>query len=72
MKVDPSDLVDSSEVAEILGLSSSTAVSTYRGRYEDFPQPVVTKGSGKCVLWLRSEVLAWGENRRPRGRPVET
>ena len=70
MKVDPADLVDSSEVAELLGLSSSTAVSTYRARYTDFPEPVVQKGSGKCVLWLRAEIETWGEQRGPRGRPA--
>src|SRR5687768_8681778 len=59
VKVDPEELVDSGEVASILGLSSPKAVSTYRARYSDFPEPVVTKASGKCVLWLRSDVDAW-------------
>lgn len=59
MLIDPADLLDSNEVASILGLSSSTAVSTYRQRYPDFPPPVVVKGSGKCVLWLRSDVEGW-------------
>lgn len=59
MKVDPANLLDSNEVADVLGLSSSTAVSTYRSRYADFPEPVLAKGSGKCVLWLRSDITAW-------------
>lgn len=63
MKVDPSDLLDSNEVAQVLGLSSSTAVSTYRSRYADFPVPVLAKGSGKCVLWLRRDVEAWAARR---------
>ncbi|MCW2748893.1 MAG: hypothetical protein JWR83_3 [Aeromicrobium sp.] len=63
MKVDPNDLLDSNEVAELLGLSSSTAVSTYRRRYADFPEPVITKGSGKCVLWERRSVEVWIRSR---------
>ena len=59
MKVDPNDLLDSNEVAELLGLSSSTAVSTYRRRYADFPDPVLVKGSGKCVLWDRRTIELW-------------
>ncbi len=57
--IDPADLLDSNEVADVLGLSSSTAVSTYRSRYDDFPEPVVVKGSGKCVLWRRQDIEAW-------------
>jgi predicted DNA-binding transcriptional regulator AlpA len=66
VKIDPGDLIDSSEVAELLGLSTSRAVSTYRTRYPDFPQPVVEKASGKCTLWLRSEIEAWDRSRRRR------
>lgn len=63
MHVDLDDLIDSNEVAEILGLGSNRAVSIYRGRYDDFPGPVVIKGSGKCMLWLRADVVAWNESR---------
>ncbi|MGI8757544.1 MAG: helix-turn-helix transcriptional regulator [Acidimicrobiales bacterium] len=63
MKVDSQDLLDSNDVAEILGLSSSTAVSTYRRRYPDFPEPLVVKGSGKCVLWERLAVETWARGR---------
>lgn len=66
VKLDPADLVDSGEVADLLGLSSSTAVSTYRVRYSNFPSPVVVKGSGKCVLWLRTDIEQWERSRRPR------
>lgn len=59
MKIDPTDLLDAREVATVLGLSSKTAVTTYRGRYGDFPAPIVTKASGKCVLWLRQDVERW-------------
>lgn len=64
MKVEIGDLLDSSEVAELLGLGNNRAVSTYRARYDDFPEPVIEKGSGKCVLWLRADVLAWDRGRR--------
>ena len=64
MKVDPSDLIDSSEVAALLGLSSPKAVSTYRSRYADFPHPVIVKGSGKCVLWVRAHVEVWASAHR--------
>ena len=63
MKYDPADLVDSNEVADILGLSSSTAVSTYRRRYDDFPDPILVKGSGKCVLWDRRSIEDWMDAR---------
>ena len=59
MKVDTEDLLDSNEVAELLGLGNNRAVSTYRARYDDFPEPVIEKPSGKCVLWLRSDIEAW-------------
>lgn len=59
MQVDTEDLLDSHDVAELLGLRSNRAVSTYRGRYRDFPAPVIEKGTGRCVLWLRSDVAAW-------------
>lgn len=61
--IDPADLLDATEVAALLGLSRREAVSTYRGRYSDFPAPVVEKGSGKCVLWLRQDVEVWKATR---------
>jgi hypothetical protein len=57
--IDPADLLDSHDVAELLGLASHRAVSTYRGRYSDFPPPILEKGTGRCVLWLRADVEAW-------------
>jgi predicted DNA-binding transcriptional regulator AlpA len=59
VKIDPDDLLDSHDVAELLGLASHRAVSTYRGRYDGFPVPIIEKGTGRCVLWLRSDVEAW-------------
>ena len=59
MKIDPEDLIDAGEVAELLGLARRQAVSTYRSRYADFPAPVIEKNSGKCALWLRRDVERW-------------
>jgi predicted DNA-binding transcriptional regulator AlpA len=57
MKVDPDELIDSPEVASILGLSHGNAISVYRKRYKDFPLPVVTRG--RCLLWVRRDIEAW-------------
>jgi predicted DNA-binding transcriptional regulator AlpA len=59
MKIDPAELIEAREVAEIIGLSRGSNVSLYRRRYPDFPEPVVTKQA--CVLWLRSDVEAWAK-----------
>lgn len=63
VKIDPDDLIDAQVIAEMLGLSHRRAVSTYRGRYDDFPDPVVDMGTGRCLLWLRPEVEAWAAAR---------
>lgn len=63
-KYDPAELVDATEVARMLGLSRRNAVSVYRSRYDDFPEPVVDLGKGRCVLWLRRDIERW-HNRRP-------
>lgn len=60
--IDPNDLLDATEVAGLLGLSSRTAVSVYRGRYDDFPAPVIEKS--RCVLWHRSAIEQWASGRR--------
>ncbi len=60
-RIDPSELVDSEQVKDILGLASRNAVRVYRGRYSDFPQPVIERG--RCVLWLASDIRAWAEAR---------
>lgn len=64
-KVDPSELIDSTEAAELIGLANVGGVSVYRKRYADFPEPVVDKG--RCVLWRRTDVERWAkaERRRP-------
>jgi len=60
--VDVDDLLDAHGVAALLGLSHPNAVSTYRRRYHDFPDPVIDFGSGRCLLWHRDDVEGW----RPR------
>jgi predicted DNA-binding transcriptional regulator AlpA len=56
-KVDVDDLLDAGEVAELLGLASRNVVNVYRGRYPDFPAPVVERKGFR--LWLRADVEAW-------------
>lgn len=58
----PADLLNATEVADVLGLSSRTAIATYRSRYDDFPVPVIQKGT--CVLWARVDVEAWQRGRK--------
>ncbi len=57
MELDLADLLDSTEVAAVLGLSNWRGVSVYRRRYADFPAPVIEKG--RCLLWRRSDVEKW-------------
>ena len=57
MKIDPTDLINAAEVAELLGLAHRQAIATYRSRYPDFPQPTITKGT--CVLWDRRSIERW-------------
>lgn len=61
--IDPEDLIDANEVAELLGLAQRSAVSVYRHRYADFPAPVVEKS--RCVLWDRRAIEAWNATNRP-------
>jgi glutathione-regulated potassium-efflux system ancillary protein KefG len=58
-KVEIADLIDAGEVAQLLGLSRATSISIYQRRYPDMPRPVVSRPSGRCLLWLRSEIEAW-------------
>lgn len=58
------DLIDSHEVAEILGLSHINSVSTYLRRYADMPRPVVDFGQGRPRLWLRPEIVKWAKTRK--------
>ena len=57
MIVDTDDLLDSTEVAKMTGLSSRGAVAVYLARYPDFPRPVLHKA--RCQLWLRADIERW-------------
>jgi hypothetical protein len=64
-RIDLDDLLDAGEVAALIGLNGNPrAVSVYRSRYDDFPDPVVVKNSGKCTLWRRQDVEGWARRRR--------
>lgn len=67
MSADPDDLdslIDAGEVAAILGLSHRNSVSTYRTRYDDFPDGRPAPGGGRGRLWTRAEVVAWHQRFR--------
>ncbi len=60
--VDPDDLVDSQQVADMLGLASRRAITTYRARYPTFPEPVLVRE--RCIFWRRQDIEAWAARRR--------
>ena len=62
--IDPTNLIDSQGIADLLGLNRRSSVSVYRARYSDFPAPVVDMGAGRCLLWLRADVEAWAKARQ--------
>lgn len=58
------DLLDTTEIAQLVGWHSFRVVSQYRTRHPDrFPRPVVDKGPGRARLWARADVMAWLEAR---------
>lgn len=59
-RVDLDDLLDTGEVAELLGLASANVVNVYCGRYQDFPAPVLTRRGFR--LWLRGDAEAWARD----------
>lgn len=64
--VDLDDLIDAQGVADVLGLAQRNTVSLYQRRYPDMPRPVVDLGSGRCRMWLRSEIEDWARARSGR------
>jgi hypothetical protein len=68
--VDPADLIDSQDVADMLDLSHRSSVTTYLRRYPDFPAPAVERGKGRTRLWLRSDIERWAAG-RPQRTPDE-
>lgn len=65
--INTDDVIDAQGVAELLGLAQRNTVSLYQRRYPAMPRPVIDLGSGRCKLWLRSEVEAWGRRRDAGG-----
>jgi len=57
--VQTEDLVDSHEVARLLGLAQRNSVTTYLHRYPDMPRPVLDFGRGRTRLWRRSDIETW-------------
>lgn len=64
--VDTSDLIGAAEVAEIIGLSHASSVTTYLRRYPDFPPPVVDLSKSRVRLWRRPDILEWCKHRLER------
>lgn len=64
--VNTGDLVGAAEVAEIIGLSHATSVTTYLRRYPDFPQPVVDLRKSRVRLWRRQDIVEWRKQRLAR------
>jgi glutathione-regulated potassium-efflux system ancillary protein KefG len=62
-RVELADLIDSQDVADILGLAQSRNVSLYQSRYPDMPRPLIDRGPGRPMLWSRREIERWAEKR---------
>lgn len=67
-RVDIEDLVDTHDVAKILGLTHRNTVSEYLTKYADMPRPVLDLGRGRPMLWLRPEIERWASKRTARGQ----
>lgn len=55
--VPASDLVNSAQIAERLGVRHRESVVKWRHRHPDFPAPVVEQG--KVMLWSWTAVREW-------------
>lgn len=60
--VDTDDLIDAAGIAALLDVAGPRVISTWRGRYVDFPAPVIDMGSGRCLLWLRPDIKEWARS----------
>lgn len=67
-RVATEDLVDTQDVADILGLAHRNTVLQYQQRYDDMPRPVFDRGKGRVKLWLRPEIERWAAQQAARGR----
>jgi predicted DNA-binding transcriptional regulator AlpA len=61
--VNTEELIDSRELAAMLGLAHPNSVSLYQRRYDDMPRPVVDLGNGRPRLWHRPAIARWLESR---------
>jgi len=61
--VNTNELIGAAEVAEIIGLSHATSVTTYLKRYPDFPRPVVDLSRSRVRLWRRQDIEDWRKQR---------
>lgn len=59
------ELLDATQVAALMGLSGTAAVSVYSARYDDFPEPVVIRNMGRCRLYHHADIEAF-LRRHPR------
>lgn len=64
-RFDVDDLVGAAEIAERLGLASSSVVRDWRRRHADFPHPVRTLHMGPLWNWLAVEAWACRTGRLP-------
>ncbi len=53
------ELIDSRELAAMLGLTHANSVSLYQRRYPDMPRPVIDLGSGRPRLWHKPAIEVW-------------
>lgn len=67
-RVDVDGLVDTQDVARILGLAHRNTVSEYQAKYADMPRPVINLGRGRSKLWLRVEIERWYAKQVADGR----
>lgn len=64
MQHDLDDLIATSGVARLLGVSSA-AISNYKQRHPDFPKPLEHRASENVTLYSRRAVVQWYLGRNP-------
>ena len=58
MMVDTTDLIATKDIATLVGVRIS-AVSNWRQRHADFPQPLFELAGGEVPVYSRRAMLAW-------------
>lgn len=61
--VEVAEIVTLTDIAIMCGVSAP-AVSNWKKRHADFPEPFMLVSNGKQGLYLRSEVMVWNEERK--------